>query len=143
MGAAASAEKERSLPTIWEISDELWERLEAIILERFPPALTGRPRGDLRRVVNGIIYRMRSGVQWNQLPPQFGSDTTVHRWFQAFVEAGVFEQLWALLAGECEQLSALDWEWQAADGMMGKARMGGAKRGRIPLTEPNRAPRRV
>ncbi len=143
MSAVASAEMERPLPTIWEVSDELWERLEPIILERFPRARTGRPRSDPRRVVNAIVYRMRSGVQWNQLPREFGADSTVHRWFQAFVAAGVFEELWAVLASECEALGDLDWEWQAIDGMMGKARMGGAKRGPIPLIEPSRGPRRA
>lgn len=143
MGVAASGEMERPLPTIWEVSDELWERLEPIILQRFPPARTGRPRSDLRRVVNAIIYRMRSGVQWNHLPREFGADSTVHRWFQAFVAAGVFEELWRMVAGECDELGAVKWEWQAVDGMMGKARMGGEKRGPIPLTEPSRAPRRA
>jgi putative transposase len=134
---------EKSLPTIWELPDELWERIEPILLRRYPLAHTGRPRADLRRVLDGIIYRMRSGVQWNQLPREFGDDSTVHRWFQRFVEDGVLEQIWATLAAECEALGDLDWEWQAIDGMMGKARMGGAKRGRIPLIEPSRAPRRA
>lgn len=97
----------------------------------------------LRRVLNGIIYRMRSGVQWNQLPLRFGDDSTVHRWFQAFVADGVLEEIWAAVLKECEGLDDLDWTWQAVDGMMGKARMGGPKRGAIPLIEGNQAPRRV
>lgn len=143
MAAVASAETERPLPTIWEVSDELWERLEPIILERFPAAPTGRPRSDLRRVVNGVIYRMRSGVQWNHLPREFGADSTVHRWFQAFVATGVFERLWAVLASECETQGDLDWEWQSIDAMMGKARMGGGKRGPIPPIGPSPGPRRA
>ncbi len=131
------------LPTIWELPDELWARVEPVLLRRYPPARTGRPRADLRRVLDGIIFRLRSGVQWNQLPREFGDDSTVHRWFQRFVEDGVLAEIWATLARECEALGDLDWEWQAVDGMMGKARMGGEKRGRIPLTEPNRARRRA
>ena len=134
---------ERSLPTIWALPDELWERIEPILLRRYPPAPTGRPRADLRRVLDGVIYRLRSGVQWNQLPREFGDDSTVHRWFQRFVEDGVLEEIWAALAAECEALGDLDWEWQAVDGMMGKARMGGAKRGRIPPIEPSPARRGV
>ena len=133
----------KPLPTIWEIPDELWERIEPILMVHYPPARTGRPRADIRRVLNGIIYRMRSGVQWNQLPPEFGDDSTVHRWFQAFVDDGVLEEIWAMLLLECEALDDLDWTWQAVDGMMGKARMGGEKRGAIPLTAGNRAPRRA
>jgi putative transposase len=141
--AVAMSPAEKPLPTIWELPDELWERIEPILHERYPPARTGRPRSDLRRVLNGIIYRLRSGVQWNQLPREFGDDSTVHRWFQRFCEDGFFEELWSLLASECEALGDLDWEWQAVDGMMGKARMGGAKRGRTPRTERNRGPRRA
>lgn len=141
--AVATSLAEKPLPAIWEVPDELWERIEPILLKQYPPARTGRPRADLRQVLNTIIYRMRSGCQWNKLPRELSDDATAHRWFQRFVEDGVFEALWAQLASECEQLGDLDWEWQAADGMMGKARMGGEKRGRIPLTEPSRAPRRA
>lgn len=134
---------EMQLPTIWEIPDELWQRIEPIFTAHYPSAKTGRPRCDLRQVVNGIIYRLRTGVQWNQLPHEFGDDSTVHRWFQAFVRDGVLKEVWALLALECQALGDLDWTWQAVDGMMGKARMGGGKRGQTLLTAGNRAPRRA
>ena len=143
MAVAVSGVSEKALPTIWVLSDEMWSRVEPILLRLYPLPGTGRPRTDLRRVLDGIIYRMRSGVQWNQLSREFGDDSTVHRWFQRFVADGVFTEIWAAFAAECEVLGDLDWEWQAADGMMGKARMGGEKRAPIPPTEPSRAPRRV
>jgi hypothetical protein len=40
---------------------------------------------------------------------------------------GVFDRVWALLVDECEELGGVDWQWQAVDGAMGKARFGGAK----------------
>ena len=125
------------LETIWEVPDALWQRLEPLLERRYPRKPIGRPRADLRRVVNGVIFRLRTGCQWNRLPRIFGDDSTVHRWFQRFVEDGVLEELWAVLLSECEELGALDWRWQAADGSMGKARFGGGKRGPIPLTEPS------
>lgn len=120
------------LPTIWELPDELWERIEPILVEHYPPAVTGRPRADLRLVLDGIIYRMRSGVQWNQLPRQFGADSTVHGWFQRFAADGVLREIWAALVVECEALGAVCWEWQAADGVMGKSRFEGGARGPNP-----------
>jgi putative transposase len=120
------------LPTIWVLPDELWERVEPILAERYPPAATGRPRADLRRVLDAIIYRMRSGVQWNQLPRCFGPDSTVHGWFQRFVTDRVLEQIWAELVRECELLGSVSWEWQAADGVMGKSRFSGDARGPNP-----------
>ncbi len=122
----------RALPTIWELPDELWERIEPILLKRYPPALTGRPRADLRRVLDGVIYRMRSGVQWNQLPRSFGADSTVHGWFQRFAADGILGEIWAAVAGECDELGAVLWEWQSADGVMGRSRFCGDKRGPNP-----------
>lgn len=120
------------MATIWELPDELWERVEPILVRRYPPAATGRPRADLRRVLDGIIYRMRSGVQWNQLPRAFGADSTVHGWFQRFVADGVLTEIWAQLVCDCEELGGVRWQWQAADGVMGKSRFCGAKRGPNP-----------
>ena len=53
----------KPLPTIWEVSDELWGLIQSIIDELDPPAETGRPRTDPRAALNGIIYQMRSGCQ--------------------------------------------------------------------------------
>ena len=83
----------RPLETVWEVPDQLWERFEPILQEHYPPAPTGRPRADLRRVLNGIIFRLRSGCQWNRLPERFGDDATCHRWFQRWAQDGVLEQL--------------------------------------------------
>lgn len=122
----------RSLPTIWAIPDELWVRVEPILDRHYPRAATGRPRADLRLMLDGIIYRMRSGCQWNQMPERFGADSTVHAWFQRFVRDGVLREIWASLVAECDDLGAVFWDWQAADGVMGKARFEGAKRGPNP-----------
>jgi hypothetical protein len=47
--------------------------------------------------------------------------------------------LWATIQEACEDLGGCDWEWQAADAAMGKARKGGTRLVPIPLTAPNRA----
>ena len=120
------------LDTIWGISDDLWERIEPILVEDAPPKATGRPRADWRSMINGIIFRLRSGCQWNHLPREFGDDSTIHRWFQRWCAKGVFERIWAVLVEECEELGGVDWQWQSADGAMGKARFGGRKSGKTP-----------
>lgn len=115
----------RPLPTIWRVSDELWAKFAAILVQHDPPKPTGRRRIDQRRALDGIIYRLRSGVQWNQLPKEFGDDSSVHRTFQRWVKLGIFDRLWAALITDCEELGGVNWEWQAADAAMGKARLGG------------------
>ena len=52
---------------------------------------------------------------------------------------GVFERMWAVLLQECDELGGVSWEWQAADGAMGKARFGGMISGATPLTEGRKA----
>ena len=123
------------LDTIWELNDELWQRIEPILWEDAPPtpkAHGGRRRIDWRAAINGIIFRLRTGCQWNQLPKRFGDDSSVHRWFQRWCRNGVFENVWAALLAECDEHGAVDWKWQAADGRLGKARFGGEKRGQKP-----------
>jgi putative transposase len=120
----------KPLDTIWEIDDELWQRIEPILLEDAPPtprAHGGRPRIDWREAINGIIFRLRTGCQWNRLPERFGDDSSIHRWFQRWCKNGVFAKIWAVLVGSCDEMGAVDWKWQAADGMLGKARFGGEK----------------
>jgi putative transposase len=75
--------------------------------------------------LDGIIYRLRSGVQWNQLPKEFGDDSSVHRTFQRWVRLGLFDRIWAVLVADCAALGGVNWEWQAADTATGKARLGG------------------
>ena len=118
------AEK-KGLPTIWEVPDGLWVEIEAVLREADPPSRRGRPRVDARRVLNGVIYRLRTSCQWNHLPKEFGDDSSVHRTFQRWVGKGIFERVWALLVGRCNELGGVVWTWQAVDGSMGKARSGG------------------
>ena len=125
----------KPLETLWEVPDELWERIEPILLEDAPPPPKehgGRPRIDLRAALNGIIFRLRTGCQWNQLPRHFGDDTSIHRWFGRWCRHGVFARVWAVLVEQCDELGAVQWKWQAADGRLGKARFGGEKDGQEP-----------
>jgi putative transposase len=56
--------------------------IQDILRQLDPPAITGRPRTGQREALNGIIYQMRSGCQWNYLPKMFGDDSCVHRTMQ-------------------------------------------------------------
>ncbi len=75
--------------------------------------------------MDAIIFRLRTGCQWNHFPQQYPDDSSVHRTFQRWVKEGLFEHLWAQLVEACDEVGELDWQWQAADRAMGKARCGG------------------
>ena len=71
----------------------------AVLFAADPPKSTGRRRADQRQMLNGIIFRMRSGCQWNHLPKELGSDSTIHRTLQRWVSRSVFVQVWAIDGG--------------------------------------------
>jgi putative transposase len=121
------------LPTIWEASDDLWAIVEPILAEHDPPKPRGRKRIDQRAAFDAIIFRLRTGCQWNHLPAEYPDDSSVHRTFQRWVERGIFDRIWAVVQEACEDLDGCDWEWQAADAALGKARKGGTRLVPTPL----------
>jgi putative transposase len=113
------------LPTIWRVSDELWGYMEALIELEDPAPSMGRPRIDPRAALDAIVFRMRTGCQWNQMPAEFPDDSSVHRTMQRWERLGLFAKLWAILVERCDDVGAVAWDWQSVDGSMGKARFGG------------------
>lgn len=124
--------KLKPLPTLWEIPDDLWARIEPILVDFWPRKPTGRHVANWRKMLNGILFRMRTGCQWEQLPAKYGPKSTVHDWLQRWVQGGIFERIWAVLVAECDELGGVQWRWQAADAWLGKARFGGEKDGQEP-----------
>ena len=129
---ARNKRETKALATIWRTPDELWNIIHSIIAELDPPHSGHRQRIDPRSALDGIIYHMRSGCQWNQLPAEFGDDSSVHRTMQRWITKGVLDRIWEHLIEACEDLGGVDWEWQSADAAMGKARFGGIASVRIP-----------
>ena len=126
--------KGETLPTIWEILDGLWEQIHPVILKMDRPESTGRKRANPRRILDGIIFRMRSGCQWNRLPKELGDNSTIPPDLPALGAVRGAGAIWALLIEECAELGGVDWEWQAADCAMGKARFWGAPSDATPRT---------
>jgi putative transposase len=119
----------------------MWQRIEPVLPKpksryrgrgKNRKHIGGRPAANPRKVISGILYVLRTGCQWNALPKEFGSGKTAHRYFQRWVRAGVFKRLWQAGLSEYDELKGLDWKWQAADGAMTKAPLGGEKTGKNP-----------
>jgi transposase len=107
--------------------DAMWERLEGKLPKFRKSKKGGRPRLDWRPVLDGIFYILRTGCQWKALPPEFGSGSSAHRYFQLLVKRGLFRGIWMMALEEYDDLHGLDWEWQSMDGAMTKAPLGGEK----------------
>lgn len=109
----------------YQISDALWKRIEPLLPPPKPKKKAGRPRMDDRKAMTAIFYVLRTGCQWKALPRSLGAPSTVHDRFQAWREAGVFERMWRAGVMMYDELKGIDWEWQAMDGAMTKAPLGG------------------
>lgn len=116
----------------YRMRDELWEQMEELLPDYHPSPAGGRPRADLRGVADAIFYRLRTGCQWNAIPPELAPGSTAHNYFQEWVELGVFEALWEMAVEVYDELIGLDWRWQSIDGAMTKAPLGGEETGKNP-----------
>ncbi|MBO3685623.1 IS5-like element ISLpl3 family transposase, partial [Lactiplantibacillus plantarum] len=77
-------------PKRYELEDAQWDRIKGY----FPPYRTGRPSSlDNRTALNAILWLMRSGAPWRDLPERYGSWKTVYSRFRAWVSSGLFEQV--------------------------------------------------
>jgi transposase len=73
-------------------------------------------------VFEGIVYALRTGCQWKALPKaQFGSPSSIHKYFLAWKRAGVFVRLWRQGLAEYDDLEGIAWAWQSVDAALGKA----------------------
>lgn len=108
----------------YRLPDELWGRLEPLlpVWVNPHPLGGGRPRRADRDCADGIFFVLRTGCQWEALNATgICPHSTAHDRFQAWVEAGVWQKLWAVLLVEYDELHGLDWSWLSVDGSMTKA----------------------
>ncbi len=115
----------KELPTIRSIPDDLWVEIAPLLGEEKRPGTRGRPPVPFREVLDGILYVLRTGCQWKQLPREYGSGSTCHRRFQQWVSQGVFERLWIRLLERYDELRGIKWKWQSLDSSSVKAPLGG------------------
>ena len=137
------AKRKPAPPTLGGVADELWLRMEPLLNRLDTPAHTGRKRADRRRAMDGIVFHLRTGCQWNGIPRVYGDDSTIFRCFTRWCKLGFFRKLWAQLVRECDDLKDVQWKWQSADCMLGKARFGGALLDPIPQIAPKMAQKRA
>jgi len=135
---------ETSLATIWHTPDDLWSLLAPLLGPEKAPGTPGRPAVPYRRIFDGIIYVLRTGCQWRALPrAEFAPKSTVWGRFQQWVEAGVFQQAWALVLNYYDLEHGIVWKWQARDGVITKAPLGGEATGPSPVERPARMVNRL
>ncbi len=75
----------------YELAEAQWRRIEPLLPGRL--GTVGRPAEDNRRFVNGVLWVIRSGMRWADLPERYGKYKSVHKRFVRWAEAGVWDRL--------------------------------------------------
>jgi transposase len=114
----------------WAVSDELWDRVKTLIPKqkrmkkrrylRRPGG--GRKPMEPRKAFAGIVFVLRTGCQWKALPKaEFGSASSIHKYFLEWKRKGVFSRLWRKGLAEYDEMEGIAWSWQSIDGAVVKA----------------------
>ena len=121
-----------------ELTDDQW----ATLAPHLPPqrAVTGRPAKDHRLVVEAILWRLRTGAPWRDLPTRYGPWQSVYTRFRRWQQAGVWDRALAALQAAADARGDLDWSLHFLDGTVIRAHphAAGAKKGALSTAPPTR-----
>lgn len=118
------------------VSDALWERVEPLLPPppqrrfRFP----GRKPLGYRKVLTGILFVLKTGIAWDDLPAELGCGCgkTCRHYLRLWAESGVWQRLHAVLLAELNGADKIDWERALIDASFLKAPEGGEETGPNP-----------
>jgi transposase len=131
-----------------ELNDAEWARLAPLL----PPRAghVGKPAHDHRRIINGIVWKLRTGAPWRDLPARYGPWSTVACRFRRWRLAGIWDRLFAAVQREEDRAGRVDWTLQFVDGTVIRAHQhaagaqkGGRKRKRSGAVRAATAPRSI
>ncbi len=88
-----------------ELSDAEWEFVRPLL----PVSLRGRKRLDDRRVLNGIVWKFRTGTAWRDVPERYGPWATLHTRFRRWAADGTFERMLRAAQSRADAAGDIDW----------------------------------
>ena len=115
-----------------DLTEEQWALLEPLIPK--PPRRRGRPWRNAREVLNGMLWVLRTGAPWRNLPEHYPPYQTCHRRFQHWVRDGTLKRELASLAKRLHKRGAFNLSECFIDGTFIAA-----KKGEMALGRPNAA----
>lgn len=109
-----------------KLSDDQWEVLAPLLP---PQPRTGRRREHDRQVLNSVLYRLKTGVRYKDLPTteDYAAHSTVYYWLDRWSKEGLWQEMFQALLGLLEKEGKLDLKEGALDGSFVPAKRG-AKR---------------
>lgn len=97
-----------------EVTDEQWSAVEPLIPQS--KARTGRPARPARVMLNGMLWILRTGAPWRDLPERFGPWQTVYDYFARWRGEGVFDRILEALQIRLDEQGLIDWDLWCVDG---------------------------
>ena len=110
-----------------ELNDRLWERVAPLLPSYRPSPKGGRPRADDRACFEGIVFVLRNGLRWRDLPDRFPSPVTCWRRHMEWTGDDVWEGAWRVVLDELADAGLLDTSELALDCTFAPAQKGGRK----------------
>ena len=108
-----------------DITDAQWAIIEKVLPEsKSGEGKKGRPPQDKRQVLNGVIWICRTGAQWDEMPDKYPPYQTCHRYFQQWVESGVWNKLLWEIAKDLKDRGKMDITECFIDGTFASAKKG-------------------
>jgi len=108
-----------------DLTDEQWAVIEPLLPKPAKRADgKGRPRVDNRAILNGILWVMRTGAPWHDMPNRYPPYQTCHRRFQEWVQTGTFETILKQLVQDVKERGDLDLTECFIDGTFVMAKKG-------------------
>lgn len=105
-----------------DLTDQQWRVIEPLMPK--PSTGRGRPRADDRTTLNGILFILKTGCAWEDLPPRYRSDTTCWRRLQQWSADGTWERIWQTLLAQLDEQGRLEWTQAFLDGSFVPAKKG-------------------
>lgn len=122
------------------VTDKQWEFLEPLFPdEELKSGRPGRPFRDAREVLDGVLWILRTGAQWSEMPDKYPPYQTCHRRFQKWVELGLMETILRALAEDLRDRGKLDLTEAYIDGTHAGAKKGGLSLGRLDAAKRPRS----
>jgi transposase len=106
------------------LTDEHWARIVPHLPTHTPSPKGGRPRANDRECMEGILWLLRSGARWQDVPADLPSGSTCWRRLQEWAGDDVLENIHTVLIEELRELGALDFEELVADATFVRAKKG-------------------
>jgi transposase len=106
------------------LADEQWARIEPHLPKYVPSARGGRPRANDRECLEGILWLLRSGARWRDVPVDMPSGCTCWRRLQEWAGEGILEEIHAQLIEELGTLGKLHLKELLADATFIRAKKG-------------------